>query len=496
MKNQNTILSSNPEQDTSTETESIWDTLKDETFRGDNAIDEKTPDLKDKNSNPAPSKEDLRQQVLSAYDRAADSKTQSNEHNIKKDNPDVEKTIVLAGPPGIYKKSYNREVDYVLEKLRSGEKVPIPAETRRDSRPSSFEKIKRNLLDTYIGSHLFRSNFKKNALNSYRTVTDAKRIYDKENVEQAKAKRVQRDREMAEQQLKLETDLAHSREEDYKESIKEELLSASYTAKRHTVERHSHLREQEIFERSYNEQLDNIDEIMDIAKVGVEGLSMGTPVEYNGYEIPVIENTGYPLRFLQSNLGYKIHDEMGENGEIKKGKDFFRTEVARRTIENPELWLQNEEHYEKAKKESRQSGEDSISNIMSTSYVNTGYDPSGGVNNSLQNDPYQVTYLFSHIRPGTLNLAISKDGLTGSVDKHDIFSDAQYLNLDDLAKAQKEGDNLERGSYNEVSLYRYNENGEAQPPDALVVHDGNITEYTKRHAAFHQVPIINIIQSS
>lgn len=120
MKNQNTMPSSSPEQSASAETESVWDTLKDETFRGGNTIDEKAPDLKGENSRPAPSKEDLRQQVLSAYNKAADHKTQSNEDNIQKENPNAEQETPLEGPSEIHQESYNQEVDHALKSCPPG----------------------------------------------------------------------------------------------------------------------------------------------------------------------------------------------------------------------------------------------------------------------------------------------------------------------------------------------------------------------------------------
>ncbi len=493
MKNFNSAPSKNSEQDKPTEVKSTWDTLKNETFRGDQIKGqiktEKSPDSSNNNAAPSPSTEEMRQQVLSVYNKTPEPSIQ-NQTDIKPTTPDQisTQTSTQKEPATSYDKAVNREVDFVLNKLRSGEKIPIPAETRQDSRPRGFEKFKKEILGSAIGSRLFRSRFEKDALNSHKAVAEAKRIYDSEDYNRRKTERARAEQAKIDQTQKNFSEIQAQREARAQTSLAEAI--GSHSDRHGTIRRLNNLKQQEEYEKSYNEQLDDIDEIMSIAEVGTDGLSMGAPVEYSGQEIPVIINDGYPLHFLQSNLSYKAHDKIDADGKIIEGDKYVRTDAARKTLENPELWLQNEETYENAELES--GNDKAISNVMSTSYVNTGYDPNGGVTKDT-GDPYQVTYLFSHIRPGTLYKAVSTDGRTGPVKKHDIFSSAQDYNLDNIERARKEGDpELGSSEYNEISLYRYNENGEAQPPDALVVRDGKITEYTKKHAAFHHVPIIDI----
>jgi len=226
-------------------------------------------------------------------------------------------------------------------------------------------------------------------------------------------------------------------------------------------------RAQELSEREFNERLSTLEELE--AASGQDGVSKRF-VEYNGQRIPVYDLTGYPYRFLQHVASYKL------TPNADKSTPGFVT--AQRLMEDPSLWMRKES--EIANDSNTDAGQ--YANTLATTYIDTEINTKSGAV-----DTQGVTYGLLSVRPDSI-IALGPGDLGSS-------SKAGKNRPTDENSFEFSPDNLAKNSikrYNEVLLRRYNEDGEPPAPDFLVVHNNDITEYTKRHAAYFNVPIINI----
>ncbi len=223
---------------------------------------------------------------------------------------------------------------------------------------------------------------------------------------------------------------------------------------------------QEMREREFNAQFSTLEDLEFASPE--DGVSSRTEI-YNGKEIPVYDLSGYPFRFLQHAVGYKDVPGQFESA--------IGLNTARRLFDDPSLWLRSESEI---KMEGRPSDQDA--NTVSTSYIDTEINlASGGVR-----DNYGVVYGFLSVRPDSFIEFHKGDGATGNnIGKKRPEAIELSFSPDALAKGSTH-------SYNEVLLRRYDEKGNPMPPDCLIVHNGVITDGAKRHAAYFDVPIINI----
>ncbi len=225
-------------------------------------------------------------------------------------------------------------------------------------------------------------------------------------------------------------------------------------------------RAQELREREFNARFTQLEELEMASEA--DGVSKRTE-EYNGQKIPVYDLSGYPFRFLQHSVGFK--DVPGQH------QGAIGLNMARRLLNAPALWMRREPEITRDTAPSEQEA-----NTVSASYVDTEINlAQGGVR-----DPYGVAYGFLSIRPDSCIGLFAGDSGTSNSAGH---SRAEAIHLSRSPDALAE---ISTVFYNEVLLRRYDGNGHPTPPDCLIVHNGVITDNTRYHAAYFNVPIINI----
>lgn len=227
-------------------------------------------------------------------------------------------------------------------------------------------------------------------------------------------------------------------------------------------------RAQEWAEKLYNKTLTTLEDLEMAVESGDEGVSKRVE-QYGDKDIEIYDLDGLPFKTLQHVVDYKSIE----------GREGY--EMAQKAIANPALWARNEA---KIGDNGKASGEES--DTLSVSYVDADVNVEKGAVKSRRG----VTYGFSRLRPDSVIGIYAGDGATlGNVGKMRPGSDNIWLTPEDLAKHSTSG-------YNEILLRRYDEVGEPMKPDFLIVHDGRITEDTKRHAAYFGVPIVNVEEKS
>lgn len=252
-------------------------------------------------------------------------------------------------------------------------------------------------------------------------------------------------------------------------------------------------RAREAIERDFNSEMTNVDDLVELADAGDKGLSSET-IDYRGRPIKIVTASNYPLKFLQHALDYRL-DRDGEPFSTNN----VGANTAQRLLNDPSMWTRRESET------SVQTGfdEDLIpnreSNGISTSYIDTDYNLQNAIESNGVNG---VTYLFSHIPADSLVLLVNGDAGSsanaGRVKSHikaekDLDSETSYhisggYSPEKLAQANGRNSSF----YNETLLRRYDQTGNPLLPNAILAYDGNITENAKKHAAFFNVPIINI----
>lgn len=245
-------------------------------------------------------------------------------------------------------------------------------------------------------------------------------------------------------------------------------------------------RQSELLEREFNNTMTTPQELARALAEGEEGISLSY-IEYEGHQIPVYELTGHELRFLQHVVDYKIDDRT----ITVKGR-----ETARALLEDPSKWRSSQIE----QKANAENGESMLTDNISTSYIdaNLNLTRRGGANSK-----YKVVYGFTHLDQDELVETSRMDNRTDAFATvrdinlsgdylHDVRQHEATLTPEKLARVNKGKD------YNEVVISRYQDNGEPVLPDTMITHaspydpENGITEYTLRHAAYFDIPIIRI----
>lgn len=252
-------------------------------------------------------------------------------------------------------------------------------------------------------------------------------------------------------------------------TIKEaEFLKATdslHQKKHNTIVAHA---KQEQAERAFNAELTTIDDLDEAILAEENGISK-TSVEYNGKEIPVYDLTGYDIKFIQHRLDYKI---------VRGVSGLYNSSIAQMVINDPSIWASKMSDLPKP------NNSDYYGYIISATYMDTAvnYANSGIV----QDQSGGVTYGFSRLLPNSLIGTNTSDGSTPNA-----------TNINDASLASKNfmtpqylAENSAK-TYNEVAFRRYDDQGTPVKPDFIIA-DGPISEDQKRHAAFFNIPIINI----
>lgn len=229
-------------------------------------------------------------------------------------------------------------------------------------------------------------------------------------------------------------------------------------------------RQHELSERAFNEALTSLDELEGASEVEGSGVKR-RQIEYEGEELTIYDLEDHPFAFLQHAIDFKGHGE-------ERFQNRIGALTAKRLQDNPALW----DKLETEVSIGTGAPADQMGNTISMSYVDT-------------NSRWMKTvglgdccYGFDSLTPGSLVSIYVRDGGTGNVvNDYNPHLDQTTDTPDKL------GNNVSSSnSYNEILTRRYDETGKPKRPDFMVVYNNNISELTKKHAAYFGVPIINI----
>lgn len=231
-------------------------------------------------------------------------------------------------------------------------------------------------------------------------------------------------------------------------------------------------RAQEILERKLDERLTKVEGIREQAEAGNPEVGRRT-LDYMGKEVEVFDLKGLPFAMLSHAVDYRL-----------SGKDYVdRDKMAKIVVEHPEVWARNRESI----KEATDGTEKLNAETLSTSYTNS----ESNIDNrmgptSADGELVLLCYGFDHVGGNSVLKVSVGDAMTPEkLDDTEINEDS----LNFLEEAEGSG---RSGSYNEVALRRYLENGEARKPDYIIAENGKITDAMLKHAAYFGVPILNI----
>lgn len=135
-------------------------------------------------------------------------------------------------------------------------------------------------------------------------------------------------------------------------------------------------------------------------------------------------------------------------------------------------------------------------NTLSCSYTDVNKNPDRRLGTNLEmmtehkKEPY-IVYGWDHVRPGSVMEVANTDLNTPQIISKKGYISLSESELDIWDKLENDTAKV-KGSYNEVAMRRYNENGDPQAPDYLVIEDGKISEAIKHHADTFGVPILNV----
>ena len=243
-------------------------------------------------------------------------------------------------------------------------------------------------------------------------------------------------------------------------------------------------RAQEIAERNFNEVMTDLGELDICAEIGESGISKRT-IEHNGKQITVYDASGYPLSYLQHNIAYK-----GTGGS--EDAYYSGSSTAKQLQDDPSVWTKNYE--DKIATRGVDSTATTKSNTISTSYVNT--ETPNFMQAGMMNWDDGVFYGFNHLEPDSILQIFNGDGgTTNNIGRRHTFMHSHSITSPDKLSTPETSGTY---SYNEVQIRRYGEHGEAKKPDFIITrfHGDNfnrgLDEISLKHAAFFDIPIINI----
>ena len=185
-------------------------------------------------------------------------------------------------------------------------------------------------------------------------------------------------------------------------------------------------------------------------------------------EILVYKLSGFPIRFLQHTVDYRLSPDTDINST-----GFIRSQ---NLLLNPEYWMNQDDDIRGEK-----------SNTLSCSYVDSEINIMHGAATSF----FGVAYGFCKIEKNSLIGIYKGDGQTANNVGEMAAHDGRYEveSLDELAYKST-------SSYNEVFLRRFDTNNQSLMPDFLITYDVFYSDQMVEHAKFFNVPIIDIERNS
>lgn len=229
---------------------------------------------------------------------------------------------------------------------------------------------------------------------------------------------------------------------------------------------------QEIVERDLNSRLLSVETLEEEVLSENPGVSKRS-IPYEDTEIPVYDLKGLPFSMLSTTIDFKhVPGSLGY-------------QTSRAVMANPAIWNQRLDEAMKTEGFGT-NGVEARGNTICSSF----YDSE---RNITSHEYGELIYGFDHVDAGSVIKTTPGDGSTSNTVPNDDYYLSRYytryLNLDPLIK--KTHANV---GYNEVTTKRYSETGIPKRPDYIVTVNGKISETSLRHAKFHKIPIINIME--
>ena len=271
----------------------------------------------------------------------------------------------------------------------------------------------------------------------------------------------------AEARRRIENEFAEEEAQRERKKLEEEMARARDYFDLHRDEVLRNQRAQELLERGLNERILKVDQLEE--EVSVENPEVEKSTEsYEGREIPVYTLHGFPMKMLTHTVDFRRSSIPGVIG----------TETYKAVMDDPSVWDTRRDIAEKAEGFGTRSS-NARGDTISASYRNSEHNLSSRVEGEL-------VYGFDHVDADSVVLISIRDrgtkNMAGTIET-EIYDPDQ---IDILEGAQSSG------SYNEILLRRYSENGMPKRPDYIVVEDGKITETVLKHAKYFNIPIINL----
>ena len=261
-----------------------------------------------------------------------------------------------------------------------------------------------------------------------------------------------------------------------------ELLKAAEQLESRKHDRFESQRVQELIERELNDKLTTVEKLEEAVISEDPGIAK-REIEYHPeggqpVKIAVYDLKGLPFTFISHAVDYrKAH--LKTNGPNHIGTKTFQD-----VVENPVIWTETREQAQKAEGYGTQNA-NARGNTISCSYTNSETNPDSRIGSSSHDE--SLVYGFASLRPDSILYLKNDDGGTNNANGESESS----VNRGSLVTLQDMEDRP-TPRYNEALLRRYDESGQPLRPSYIIAVDGVITDVMLRHAAFFNIPIINV----
>lgn len=259
------------------------------------------------------------------------------------------------------------------------------------------------------------------------------------------------------------------------ESLAEDMASAREGLENRRKIGFEKQRIQENVEKDLNKRILNIDQLEELSLIESSGVEKDS-VPFEGSEIPLYTLKGLPTSILATTIDYKLGS--GENA--------LGSGMAKKVLEDPSLWLKPR-HVVEEEDEGDEYGEEgtkAAGNTICAWYANLERNLDGII-------PGSLIYGLGPVDGDSIvQISIGDGDTSNTMGKTETKLSESDLNI--LDKIEGPGSN----GYSEITLRRYNEEGAPKRPQFIVVFDGEISDFSLRHAKFYDIPIVNIERSS
>ena len=220
-------------------------------------------------------------------------------------------------------------------------------------------------------------------------------------------------------------------------------------------------------EGQFNSALVSTDELDKAIAMGMDGVSKRKIYYHNlqtdEYKIDVYDLNGLPFKYLMHDVKYRFKDPSSTG---------YKT--AKKLLSNPAFWMRNQSERAQGQYWTPNQEAGTICCSFRSTDTQLATVPGDG-----------LVYGFTNIRPKSLLKTYISDGHTPSDSGATESLRSISSNPNDLLYNQQ-------GAYNEVTLRRYDNNGQPYKPDFILVSNNNISDDAITHAFYYDIPIINI----